>query len=1047
MIKQLQLRGISRSPSDRATPDGGCAESLNIHLEEGESAPTLPAEDLADKLQWEYPEGKYIYIHKGQNYEKYIYISDVSVKAASVNGEPESLFDLVEDEEVIDISHVGNTLVVLTNKRMQYILHRDGEYVNLGDHVPMPIVEFKCNQYLPGYGAKRPGGDDAQKVLSLGQSVSTMLLEWTESGTGSDTATGARLGREAGTHSSSQSRSSEYEHDLLKWRMTSWDKFINGEYDTVNNDMKADFAMINDSVWSMIKGQITAARKQGYFGAPLFVRYALRLYDGTYIYQSVPILIGAGDEEFFTARGRVFHDVNNKHYSYVEAKLVSGYKAFAYLKPYSYDGWDDIVESIDLFISTDIYNPQVNEDVKKVEKDTDASDQTNEYFNLSFSAKDADEREEAIKREVLSKTNFYKIASFKVGGTSRLEEGYDLANMDDKFLLDTIGSQDYLVLQEELPDDYQTHHKKTAESIFHYNNKVIISSISQEISRGYPFMCGETTRRDLTHFLNAVTYELRFFMKDPSGTELMVWGNNTDGGKRIPVRSCQYATYNQSTGLDYVTVYGRAYAWIAYPDPRCYLVEVIHRNGNTIMAKTAYEMETHPGLNCSYVFVGLDKQIATTTDPDDSAYWARTRVEKRVFHEDNIVWASIMNNPFVFPLDGRLTFNSGIIGMAAVTTPLSEGQAGQFDMYVFTGEGIHALKNNSIGDFVFSHIVSREVAINKSILGFEQTVIFVSDKGVMMLQGSQVTNLSPEMTGRHYTLEQDVANILSVDTSWSGFVPAVSDNTPFMAFMRDAKIAYDYKGGRLIFFNDEKPYQYVYMFGTASWHKLLGSSGEHGILNSYPDCIVAKNSVIGTRYIFNITYLANDQTAIDQFKETIEEYAVEPQAGQDFDNAVQALVVYDEPIVAWTENPGGAEDMKAVFDNLSEGASLVYDYSEVEMKESELLDYSTVLDDAAVLSDEADPVKGIIVTRPFDLGEPDIRKAIKSIRIRGKYDRGNVKYILCGSMDGIHWKRLTSFRGGSCNLYRLVILANISPTERITWVDVDYETRFADKLR
>ena len=89
----------------------------------------------------------------------------------------------------------------------------------------------------------------------------------------------------------------------------------------------------------------------------------------------------------------------------------------------------------------------------------------------------------------------------------------------------------------------------------------------------------------------------------------------------------------------------------------------------------------------------------------------------------------------------------------------------------------------------------------------------------------------------------------------------------------------------------------------------------------------------------------------------------------------------------------------------------------------------------------------MIVTRPFDLEAPDIRKSINSIRIRGQYNLNDVKYILCGSMDGINWQRLTSLRGGSYKLFRLVVLANLSPTERISWIDVDFDTRFTNKLR
>ena len=89
----------------------------------------------------------------------------------------------------------------------------------------------------------------------------------------------------------------------------------------------------------------------------------------------------------------------------------------------------------------------------------------------------------------------------------------------------------------------------------------------------------------------------------------------------------------------------------------------------------------------------------------------------------------------------------------------------------------------------------------------------------------------------------------------------------------------------------------------------------------------------------------------------------------------------------------------------------------------------------------------LLVTRPFDLGEPDVRKAIKSLRIRGYFNHKDVKYMLLGSMNGIVWRKLLSLRGGSYKSFRLVILANLAPGERISWVDVDYEGRFGDKLR
>ena len=124
-------------------------------------------------------------------------------------------------------------------------------------------------------------------------------------------------------------------------------------------------------------------------------------------------------------------------------------------------------------------------------------------------------------------------------------------------------------------------------------------------------------------------------------------------------------------------------------------------------------------------------------------------------------------------------------------------------------------------------------------------------------------------------------------------------------------------------------------------------------------------------------------------------------------------------------------------------------------------DFTTFLDSSTLLADSAaNRVDGLIITRPFDLGEPDIRKTITDIRIRGKFNREDVKYILLGSFDGNdaintnvsptrrdHWEIMNSLRGGSYKLFRLVLITHLTPMERISWVDVEFETRMANKLR
>ena len=321
-----------------------------------------------------------------------------------------------------------------------------------------------------------------------------------------------------------------------------------------------------------------------------------------------------------------------------------------------------------------------------------------------------------------------------------------------------------------------------------------------------------------------------------------------------------------------------------------------------------------------------------------------------------------MDNPFVFPISSRYTMSSRVLGCAIATTALSTGQFGQFPVYVFTEDGIWAMETASDGTFISTKPLNREVCINAdSITTIDNAVVFVTAKAVMMISGSQVVNLSPNMNGKHFALSVSSDEYGLIEGSnWGQFVDALTDSTHFLSFMRDAQIAYDYTGDRLLFIKEDEGYQYVFMLKTNTWHKIMMDgytfipSLSH-VMNAYPDSYVnARISTLG-HYVWNFSTVLN---------------------------------------VTSTENR-----------------------------------------------------KGIIITRPIDLGEPDIRKTIKSIRIRGQYNRNDVKYILLGSFDGHTWKVLTSLRGGSYKLFRMIILTNLSPTERISWIDIDYESRFATKLR
>ena len=142
-IKQIQLRGISRTPSDRMTADGGLAESLNVHLDENEQAPTLPPDDVTAELgvptNMRRP---FVFIHKGNGYTNYITFVKGYQLGAYLGLEWEFIAELESEETFMSASSIGNTLIVMSDKHSHYALFKDGHYIYLGNKIPMPTISL-----------------------------------------------------------------------------------------------------------------------------------------------------------------------------------------------------------------------------------------------------------------------------------------------------------------------------------------------------------------------------------------------------------------------------------------------------------------------------------------------------------------------------------------------------------------------------------------------------------------------------------------------------------------------------------------------------------------------------------------------------------------------------------------------------------------------------------------------------------------------------------------------------------------------------------------
>ena len=901
MIKQIQLRGISRTPSDRMSEDGGLSESLNMYMDTAENAPAIVPKDSTKDLGLpEDLKAERIFIHKTANYENYIVVQDGRVVAYTPmveDEEPLTVLDLADGESVNDITSLGNTLIISTSSSLFYILYKERKYTLLGTKLPFPMVDFE-----------------------------TRFVERTPDTY--DTAT--------------------FEEDTLWfnglpseeiWNKAEWDE-----------EDKATYNHILNNLWRVIGAQIASNGSQNVLSSPLFIRYSLVDAFGSENI-SMPILLGAGKTNIGNAEIKIgtsifTDDYEDKHvrteFSKIETPIPL-YKIFAkMINTDELRSWSDVISKIKIYISKGvfsfmdqeksqmnsretIYNREEQGPYAYLETDYDIG-----YLSLSDLSEDL----------ITASSNTFLVKEFDVFSnnsnvfTKEINELIEGQILDVKKFLDE-SAEDYVQLEtQETPSiscDMQ-HYEQTGGQLATYNNQLILFNSAQLIDYDYNnlnslgFAEGGEQEEEITY---DVTYFLHGYVKDKVIKKTFTYPKTKD--KTVSV-----------------------FAFQIFPDSRAYKMVVKATINGQEVRYGEFEMKAHPFLNCAYYYGGIANELVSLCT--DSSI-----EEQSVYNIDDLnnkLLISETDVPYSFPLEQRYTFQSKVLGIAIASTALSQGQFGQYPLYVFTEDGIWAMETAADGSFVSQKPLSREVCCNPaSITAIDNAVVFVTDKAVMLIQGAQVMNISPYMNGKHYIPNDSARNIIAKQDGFAIFDSAISDTTPFMAFMKKASIAYDYTGQRLICFASDEIFQYVYKLDTQTWHKTMFSEINLDTpLNSYPECLVLGSRNKEHQHIYNL---------------------------------------------------------------------------------------STVLDTTEIQQ----TAKGILITRPFDLGMPDVYKSITNIKIRGDYEKGSVRHILQGSDNGRDFFTLTSLRGKSWKMFRIFILADLEPTERISWIDIDFEPRYNNRLR
>lgn len=691
------LNGMSSSTQYE---DGDCVQLVNLRPLNGGYTPVAPRKTIG------ITDRNYdiLFLHQNGDYKNWIGVVHTSKGSDiywDILNEPKAIqtnFDI----NIESIEQTGNMLTLVTRYDLYYIIYINDIYRYLGKMPELPEVEFKIANQA-----------DFVVVPPVYLKSRTVRL--------SDI-----LGRD----------------DVIDSTATNRELMVTATKAAVNKAITDITEGYKDSSHKTIDG-IPAL-----FDAH-FVRYAFRMIDGSLSRHSAPILIMPpaalceNDSPGTTNHKDKFKEekVNaSMKYGYIQVGDDFIYIGESYVDVKYYflellyntylpadSNWKYFIESVDVFISAPLGLSSI-ERIKDIRSIANA--------NL---IKPVDS---TVLEDVMECGNFYLLHSIPINeiknATTDFGDRVIVPNKQSAFK-----KIEDVIYQEAMVDDPFSHHKMGATTSYSYNHRLHLANIHSTLFEGFKpnmFECqnkaSDAIYGNYNGYLYPGTNELPF---DVYVFEVEI----NAGGKLHKVYSTGKRMYHQSLFL---------VPYLCYPDSRATSISVwgkvnsvgVGSDGEWVKLKT-FPLRAHRFLNLAYYF---DRSLEPITIDKDKTY-SMVYVPKLtapVIYENKIK-VSNLNNPMVFPAQNTYTVGNGnVISMASNAIRISEGQFGQFPLYVFTTQGVYSLEVGT-GDTIYStsSASSYVVTTSKVAIPMVMGVMFTTDRGLSIINGQQIIELSEQL--------------------------------------------------------------------------------------------------------------------------------------------------------------------------------------------------------------------------------------------------------------------------------------------------------------